>query len=94
MVPKEYPVKNRFLNPVTTGLDLDVQIAGGCRSNKTKWYPLSPEGYLGKTGDGYVRTIRVPFLTPRKSLKGVQNHKLVPERGPKWNSSLSKGLES
>ena len=50
--------------------------------------------YLHKTGDGYVRAIKVPFFIPQKSLKGVQNHKLVSERGPKSISSLSKGLDN
>ena len=33
--------------------------------------------HLGKTGDGYVQAIRVPFFITQKSLKGVQIHKLV-----------------
>ena len=35
---------------------------------------------IGKIDDGYVRTIRVPFFIPQKSLKGVQIHRLVSYR--------------
>ena len=51
-------------------------------------------GYLGKTGDGYVRAIRVPFFIPQKSLKGLEIHKWVSERVPKSRKSkisFSKG---
>ena len=34
-------------------------------------------GHLDKTGDGYVRAIRVLFFIPQKSLKELEIHKLV-----------------
>ena len=44
-------------------------------------------GHLDKTGDGYVRAIRVLFFIPQKSLKGFEIHKLVSERVPKSRKS-------
>ena len=47
--------------------------------NRTEW--LEPGGhFIGKTGDGYIRAITVPFFIPQKSLKGLQIHRLVPQR--------------